>query len=96
MIVDAVFASAAERDAIEAVARRAGVPFIGIWLDAPPAVCIERVESRHGDASDADAEVVRAQVVRDSGVVHWRRLNAAGPPEHTMRAAQSLVGLSSD
>ena len=62
----------------------------------PAAVCIERVESRHGDASDAGAEVVRAQVVRDSGVVQWRRLNAAGPPEHTMRAARSLVGLSSD
>ena len=96
VIVDAVFASATERDAIEAVARRAGVPFIGIWLDAPAAVCIERVESRQGDASDAGADVVRAQVVRDSGVVQWRRVNAAGPPGHTIRAARSLVGLPSD
>ena len=34
-IADAVFARPADRDAIEQAAAAAGVPFVGIWLDAP-------------------------------------------------------------
>ena len=34
-IVDAVFARASDRDAIEAVAVAAGVPFAGLWLRHP-------------------------------------------------------------
>ena len=35
VIVDAVFARAADRDAIEEVAAAARLPFVGLWLDAP-------------------------------------------------------------
>jgi predicted kinase len=42
-IVDAVFGSAEWRHEIESTADRAGVRFVGIWLDAPPEVLERRV-----------------------------------------------------
>ena len=35
VVVDAVYARAADRRVIEQVAEAASVPFIGLWLDAP-------------------------------------------------------------
>jgi predicted kinase len=81
VIVDAVFGSAADRAAIEAVAARAAVPFIGIWLEAPADVLIGRVARREADASDADAQVVRAQLAVDPGHVRWTRVDASGEAE---------------
>src|SRR5690606_6984604 len=62
VIVDAVFAAPAERAAIAAVASRAGVPFAGLWLEAPPEVLETRIAARTGDASDADVAVLRRQL----------------------------------
>ena len=44
-IVDAVHARPADRQAIERLAG-ASVPFIGLWLDAPKALLIERTNRR--------------------------------------------------
>jgi aminoglycoside phosphotransferase family enzyme/predicted kinase len=77
VIVDAVFLSKSERDAIEAIAARAGVPFAGLWLAAPPAVLAARLAARQGDASDADAAVMRRTAARDPGEISWTRLDAA-------------------
>jgi aminoglycoside phosphotransferase family enzyme/predicted kinase len=77
VIVDAVFDRAADRTAIEHVAAQAGVPFTGLWLEAPTDLCVQRVEQRTGDASDANAAVVRLQAGRDPGPLHWARVNAA-------------------
>src|SRR3546814_1837684 len=41
-IADAVFARPEERDAISQVARRQGVPFEGIWLEASPDLLKQR------------------------------------------------------
>jgi predicted kinase len=60
-IVDAVYARPADRQAIERVAAEEGVPFIGIWLDAPEATLIARAEQRRNDASDADGAVIRGE-----------------------------------
>jgi aminoglycoside phosphotransferase family enzyme/predicted kinase len=76
-IADAAFLSAAERAAIEAVAAGAGIRFQGLWLEAPRRVLAERVESRHGDASDADVAVVRLQAEVDVGEVTWTRIDAS-------------------
>ena len=78
MVADAVFARPADRDLIEQVAAAAGVPFIGVWLDAPESVLIARTEQRRGDASDADAAVVRLQRSQDTGPIRWCRLDASG------------------
>jgi aminoglycoside phosphotransferase family enzyme/predicted kinase len=84
-MVDGVFANAGDRSAIERAAQEAGVPFSGVWLDAPLDTLLQRVEQRRGDASDADAAVVRAQVATDIGLVTWRRFDAG-------RSVGALVG----
>jgi aminoglycoside phosphotransferase family enzyme/predicted kinase len=93
VIVDAVFGRALERDRIERVAARARVPFCGLWLDASPEVCAHRVERRRGDASDANAAVVHAQVVGDTPPSTWTRLDASRTPEATRDAARAVLGL---
>jgi hypothetical protein len=80
-IADAVYARAADREAIERVAAIARVPFIGLWLDAPDTVLFERVEQRRLDASDADAQVIRQQRAQDPGTIRWRRIDASRPLE---------------
>jgi aminoglycoside phosphotransferase family enzyme/predicted kinase len=76
-VVDAVFLSEKERDEIAAIAARAGAPFTGLWLEAPPAVLADRLAARRGDASDADAAVMRRAAALDPGEIRWTRLDAA-------------------
>ncbi|MGE3745259.1 MAG: AAA family ATPase [Sphingomonadaceae bacterium] len=91
-IVDAVFETQAERTAIESAAHSAGVPFCGIWLDAPEGLRIERVEKRTADASDADAAVAKAQSSRSPGDLGtWHILPADRPLQATAEAAKSLI-----
>ena len=78
VVVDAVHREPAERAAIAEVARQCGAEFVGLWLDAPLEVLIERVSARQDDASDATAEVVARQAEQPLEPVEWTRLNAAG------------------
>jgi aminoglycoside phosphotransferase family enzyme/predicted kinase len=78
VIADAVFAQAAQRDAIAAAARSRNCRFVGVWLDAPLESRTGRVTARRFDASDADADVVRAQDGYDVGVMSWATVSAAG------------------
>ncbi len=71
VIVDAVFSTPEERQAVEQVARDLNLPFQGLWLSAPSDLLLERVAKRQGDASDADQTVVRQQLARDVGPLHW-------------------------
>jgi predicted kinase len=77
VVVDAVYARDADRRGIEQVAAAAAVPFIGLWLDAPESVLIDRTARRRNDASDADANVVRMQHAQDTGDVRWHRVDAS-------------------
>jgi aminoglycoside phosphotransferase family enzyme/predicted kinase len=88
-IADAVFARPEERTAIEEVASRAGAAFVGLWLEAPPAVLLDRVGRRRADASDADASVVSAQLAQSTGLVSWHRIDAG--PALDVVAKSSLV-----
>jgi predicted kinase len=82
VIGDAVYGRPEQRAAIEAVAEAAGVPFHGIWLETPVELAVERVEGRKGDASDADAAVVRSQRESiDASLVRWHRIRADQPIE---------------
>lgn len=77
VMVDAVHAAAQERADLEALADGLHVPFLGIWLDAPLHVRVERVDRRRTarkDASDADAAVARRQQDDDIGPLTWLRL----------------------
>jgi aminoglycoside phosphotransferase family enzyme/predicted kinase len=90
-IVDAVFARPAEREAIERVAREQSVPFVGCWLTAPESVLLDRARQRRGDASDADASVIRQQLARDVGPLRWHRCDASGRREAVAGAVLDLV-----
>jgi aminoglycoside phosphotransferase family enzyme/predicted kinase len=93
-IADSVFARRADRDAIEQVAAAAGVPFVGLWLDAPESVLIERVRQRSGDPSDADAAVIRTQLSQDTGPIAWHRIDASAAAELVLDHATTLVSAS--
>ncbi|MDP2055186.1 MAG: AAA family ATPase [Acidobacteriota bacterium] len=91
VIADAVFAQSVHRDAIEHVATAAGVPFIGMWLEAPAAVLLSRAERRGLDASDAGAEVIRRQLARRLDAPRWRRLDASGTRQQVRDEACRIV-----
>lgn len=91
-IVDAVHARPADREAIEAVARGAHVPVVGLWVDAPEPVLIARAGSRQRDASDADAAVIRRQLAQDSGTIAWQRIDASRPFAEVLRSAAAVLG----
>lgn len=91
-IVDAVFARPADRDAIRHAAAAAGVPFVGVWLDAPEPILIARAEARRADPSDADAAVIRRQRAEPTGAIDWHRLDASVTTEGVREAAMALLG----
>jgi aminoglycoside phosphotransferase family enzyme/predicted kinase len=91
VVVDAVYARAADRRVIEQVAERASVPFIGLWLDAPESLLIDRTAQRRNDASDADASVVRMQRAQDTGDIRWCRLDASLPAAPVLSSAMDRV-----
>ena len=74
VVLDAVFMKAAERDRVAAF----GVPFAGVWLDAPAEVLRSRIAGRRNDASDADLRVLAMQLRQDPGEMAWTRLDATG------------------
>lgn len=92
VIVDAVYARPDERAAIEALARERGVPFTGLWLEAPAHVLLDRVAERTGDASDAGTAVVRAQLGYDLGTISWYRIDASDPLDAMAAAAEQAIG----
>lgn len=91
VVVDAVYARAADRNVIEAVAAAASVPFIGLWLEAPESELIARTEQRRNDASDADATVVRRQRAQETGDIRWSRLDASAPVASVLSSASVRV-----
>ena len=90
-IAEAVFDRVEDLAAIEAAAREAGVPFIGVWLDAPVEALARRIAARRDDPSDADEAVMRAQAARGHGDVGWTRLDATQGAEALAREALSRL-----
>ena len=91
VIVDAVHSTLEERAAVERVAQEQGVPFLGLWLDAPSAVLKDRVTMRKDDASDATADVVARQLTYDLGDITWHRLDASQQFNETCAKAANLI-----
>lgn len=88
-IIDGVYAKAAERDSLSDLAQQNGANFAGFWLEADVDTLISRVKLRHGDASDADAEVVHQQQSYDPGPINWTRLDASISQEAVLEQARS-------
>jgi predicted kinase len=73
VIVDAVSLKPAERRSFLAVAKAAGVPFVGLWLVAPVATMNRRLRARRHDASDCVSGGARATAPTRSRELGWRR-----------------------
>lgn len=82
VVADAVFDNPANRKLIEGAA--AGADFLGVWLDAVPAILLQRVRSRVGGPSDADASVLEAQLARKPSDISWRHVDASLPLEEVV------------
>jgi aminoglycoside phosphotransferase family enzyme/predicted kinase len=93
-VIDAVALRPKERQAFAAVAGECGVPFVGLWLDAPAETMRERIGTRRGDASDATSEILAGQLSSDPGPLEWTRIDAGGDPDATLAAARKALGLS--
>ncbi len=91
VVADATFMAPGDRDAIEAVARDAGVSFTGLWLDAPAEALRERVAKRASDASDADVAVLARQLEVDVGTVTWTRIDASADKASVAAAATEAL-----
>ncbi len=111
VIADATFLDPVHRTAIEAVAASAGVPFLGLWLEAPLTLLENRVAAR-GAASEPDPSDATQAVLRRAAASlaatdapapsggwprGWHRLDAAEPSGATLTAALLLArGLAQD
>lgn len=91
-IADAVFDRRIERERIGEAARRAGVPFRGLWLDAPAELLVQRVAARRGDPSDATPDVVMAQLARQGAGSDWTILAAQADIAAVAAAAKGAIG----
>jgi uncharacterized protein len=97
VIADATFLDPENRTAIEAAARAACVPFLGLWLEAPLAELEGRVKARaeapEPDPSDATASVLLRMAASAQGALPpgWHRLDASGPAEATLARAAQLA-----
>ncbi len=60
VIADATFIDPHHRAALRNAATAAGVPFLGLWLEAPLDVLAARIAGRSNDASDATLAVLEA------------------------------------
>ncbi len=91
VVIDAVALREEERRSFAAIAAAAGVPFTGLWLEAPAPTMMTRLVLRQGDASDASGEVLRRQLAADPGDLDWRRIDAGGGPDAALAAARRTM-----
>ena len=91
VIIDAVALTAEERSSFAEVARAAGVPFSGLWLDARPEAMADRIRERVRDASDASPEILAEQLRHDTEEIDWVRIDAGGRAEDCLAAARRAL-----
>ena len=92
VIVDAVHAKQEEREAVQVFAAKEGIPFTGLWLEAPPEVIRERVASRTRDVSDATPPVVDTQLTYDIGKQDFEVIDATLPFEQVVASCLDKIG----
>lgn len=94
VLLTSILVEEAHRQAKQKLAEECGAAFIGIWLDAPTHVLLERVEKRSlqdKDASDANTEIVKKQVEAQEAVTDWPKINSHGSVEEVVSAAMKLI-----
>ncbi len=92
-LLDATHAHGGERMQSAELANEVGVPFVGLWLEAPLDARLQRVAARRRDASDADADVARGQRAEPLIEAGWRAVDASGDLAATLARARVASGL---
>jgi aminoglycoside phosphotransferase family enzyme/predicted kinase len=92
VIVDAVHAKQDEREALAALAGEMGVPFTGLWLEAPPEVMRQRIARRTSDASDATPAVIDSQLAYEIGEQNFQVIDASLPFDQVVAACLDKLG----
>jgi predicted kinase len=93
VVLDATFATAAERNAAAAGAAEAAVAFAGLFLEAPLANRLMRIASRRADASDAEAEVAARQKAEPLHERGWAAHDASGNLGETTATARARLSV---
>jgi uncharacterized protein len=93
VIIDAVSLTPRQRRSFADIARHAGAPFSGVWLEAGADAMAERIRTRRGDASDATPELLAQQLRHDPGPMDWIRIDAGGGPAECLTAARRALAL---
>jgi predicted kinase len=93
VIADATFLDTSVRTRISAVAGAVGVPFLGVWMDAPVSLLERRILSRMGDASDATVAVLRRSAGNDPGAGDWMRVDASDGGQALNAIRRAVSGL---
>ena len=98
VVIDAVSGSARDREGLARAAADAGAGFVGLWLEADDATMIARATERSaapgGDASDADASVVRHQIAhRPAPPVGWVKIDADKAPDDVLAEALAACAM---
>jgi predicted kinase len=77
VIADATFIDLRHRMMIEGAAAAAGVPFLGLWLEAPLPMLEARIAARRDDASDATVAVLRSASRGNPQAGRWVAVDAS-------------------
>jgi len=94
VVADATFIEPRHRSMIEAAAREAGIPFIGLWLEAPLAELEARIAARRRDVSDATIAVLRAASRGNPQAGGWVAIDAteaAAVQDQARSAIRSVI-----
>ena len=91
VMVDAVFAREAERNAIRDAARMLKIRFVGLFLVTDLATRQSRVDRRERDASDATPAIAGLQENYDVGAVDWAIIDASGAPEQSLKQCERRI-----
>lgn len=91
VVADATFDRSDTAASIEQVARKAGTPFVGLWLAGGRDELAQRILERSGDPSDATVAVLDQQMKRGRAPDSWRAIAAGGSREATIAAARTAL-----
>ena len=86
VVLDATFIDPVLRARVEQLAVDCGVPFDGVWLEAPLELLEARVGGRVNDASDATVDTLQDQLARHTSEVTWRRVDTSGDVDAAAQA----------
>ncbi|MDP4796698.1 MAG: AAA family ATPase [Rhodospirillales bacterium] len=91
VVLDAVFAKAEQRAQADTLAIECGVPYQGLWVDAPEHVRVHRVETRERNVSDVTTDVARQQSEYELGPITWAKIDSSGKKNATIDQALKVL-----